>query len=283
MEMGRLMDLELARGGSRLALSRALTQVENGTAFNTDEEGFILGVTGAPGVGKSCLVDQLAKAYVKNGEKVAILAVDPSSPVSGGALLGDRLRMDSADLEDLVYMRSVATRGEAGAVPSVVIGMANVLKECGWKRILIETVGAGQSEFRVASIADTILLVEAPGRGDVIQAEKAGIIELVDVVAVNKSDLDGAESTAADISNAISAGSREIQVALVSAYTGDGVDELIEIMENVSGNQFSRTRWRERMHSEWMRLLTMNPDFENILDSLESGDIELSEAIEKMR
>ncbi len=283
MEMGRLMDLELARGGSRLALSRALTQVENGTAFNTDEEGFILGVTGAPGVGKSCLVDQLAKAYVKNGEKVAILAVDPSSPVSGGALLGDRLRMDSADLEDLVYMRSVATRGEAGAVPSVVIGMANVLKECGWKRILIETVGAGQSEFRVASIADTILLVEAPGRGDVIQAEKAGIIELVDVVAVNKSDLDGAESTAADISNAISAGSREIQVALVSAHTGDGVDELIEIMENVSGNQFSRTRWRERMHSEWMRLLTMNPDFENILDSLESGDIELSEAIEKMR
>jgi len=277
------MDLELARGGSRLALSRALTQVENGTAFNTDEEGFILGVTGAPGVGKSCLVDQLAKAYVKNGEKVAILAVDPSSPVSGGALLGDRLRMDSADLEDLVYMRSVATRGEAGAVPSVVIGMANVLKECGWKRILIETVGAGQSEFRVASIADTILLVEAPGRGDVIQAEKAGIIELVDVVAVNKSDLDGAESTAADISNAISAGSREIQVALVSAHTGDGVDELIEIMENVSGNQFSRTRWRERMHSEWMRLLTMNPDFENILDSLESGDIELSEAIEKMR
>ena len=198
-------------------------------------------------------------------------------------MLGDRLRMDSADLEDLVYMRSVATRGEAGAVPSVVIGMANVLKECGWKRILIETVGAGQSEFRVASIADTILLVEAPGRGDVIQAEKAGIIELVDVVAVNKSDLDGAESTAADISNAISAGSREIQVALVSAYTGDGVDELIEIMENVSGNQFSRTRWRERMHSEWMRLLTMNPDFENILDSLESGDIELSEAIEKMR
>jgi len=117
----------------------------------------------------------------------------------------------------------------------------------------------------------------------VIQAEKAGIIELVDVVAVNKSDLDGAESTAADISNAISAGPREIQVALVSAQTGDGVDELIEIMEGVSGNQFSRTRWRERMHSEWMRLLTMNPDFENILDSLESGDIELSEAIEKMR
>mgnify|MGYP001350481154 CR=1 FL=1 len=283
MEMGRLMDLESARDGSRLALSRALTQVENGAAFNTDEDGFILGVTGAPGVGKSCLVDQLAKAYVKKGEKVAILAVDPSSPVSGGALLGDRLRMDSADLEDSVYMRSVATRGEAGAVPSVVIGMTNVLKECGWKRILIETVGSGQSEFRVASIADTILLVESPGRGDVIQAEKAGIIELVDVVAVNKSDLDGAESTAADISNAISAGPREIQVALVSAQTGDGVDELIEIMEGVSGNQFSRTRWRERMHSEWMRLLTMNPDFENILDSLESGDIELSEAIEKMR
>ncbi|MCS5538127.1 MAG: hypothetical protein NZ770_08470 [Candidatus Poseidoniaceae archaeon] len=277
------MELEEARDGSRLALSRALTLVENGAAFNTEEEGIILGITGAPGVGKSCLVDQLAKAYTERGEKVAILAVDPSSPVSGGALLGDRLRMDSADLEELVYMRSVATRGEAGAVPSVVIGMTNVLKECGWKRILIETVGSGQSEFRIAAIADTILLVEAPGRGDVIQAEKAGIIELVDVVAVNKSDLTGAESTAADISNALSAGSKEIPVALVSAHSGTGVSELIELMEKAGGNEISRTRWRERMFSEWMRLLTQHPDFENTLDSLESGGIDLSQAIEKMR
>lgn len=277
------MELEEARDGSRLALSRALTLVENGAAFNTEEEGIILGITGAPGVGKSCLVDQLAKAYTERGEKVAILAVDPSSPVSGGALLGDRLRMDSADLEELVYMRSVATRGEAGAVPSVVIGMTNVLKECGWKRILIETVGSGQSEFRIAAIADTILLVEAPGRGDVIQAEKAGIIELVDVVAVNKSDLTGAESTAADISNALSAGSKEIPVALVSAHSGAGVSELIELMEKAGGNEISRTRWRERMYSEWMRLLTQHPDFENTLDSLESGGIDLSQAIEKMR
>ncbi len=277
------MELEEARDGSRLALSRALTLVENGAAFSTEEEGIILGITGAPGVGKSCLVDQLAKAYTERGEKVAILAVDPSSPVSGGALLGDRLRMDSADLEELVYMRSVATRGEAGAVPSVVIGMTNVLKECGWKRILIETVGSGQSEFRIAAIADTILLVEAPGRGDVIQAEKAGIIELVDVVAVNKSDLTGAESTAADISNALSAGSKEIPVALVSAHSGAGVSELIELMEKAGGNEISRTRWRERMYSEWMRLLTQHPDFENTLDSLESGGIDLSQAIEKMR
>ncbi|MDP7203807.1 MAG: hypothetical protein QGF72_06730, partial [Candidatus Poseidoniaceae archaeon] len=230
------MDLKQARDGSRLALSRALTLVENGSTFDTDAKGVILGVTGAPGVGKSCLVDQLAKAYIESGEKVAILAVDPSSPVSGGALLGDRLRMDSADNEELVYMRSVATRGEAGAVPSVVIGMTNVLKECGWKRILIETVGSGQAEFRIAAIADTILLVEAPGRGDVIQAEKAGIIELVDVVAVNKSDLPGAESTAADISNALSAGSKQIPVTLVSAHSGDGVPELIEIMEKASEN-----------------------------------------------
>lgn len=277
------MELEEARDGSRLALSRALTLVENGAAFSTEEEGIILGITGAPGVGKSCLVDQLAKAYTERGEKVAILAVDPSSPVSGGALLGDRLRMDSADLEELVYMRSVATRGEAGAVPSVVIGMTNVLKECGWKRILIETVGSGQSEFRIAAIADTILLVEAPGRGDVIQAEKAGIIELVDVVAVNKSDLTGAESTAADISNALSAGSKEIPVALVSAHSGSGVSELIELVEKAGGNEISRTRWRERMYSEWMRLLTQHPDFENTLDSLESGGIDLSQAIEKMR
>jgi len=161
--------------------------------------------------------------------------------------------------------------------------MTNVLKECGWKRILIETVGAGQSEFRIAAVADTILLVEAPGRGDVIQAEKAGIIELVDVVAVNKADLPGAESTAAEISNALSAGSKEIPVVLVSAQTGDGVSGLIDMMKEVNTNEISRTKWRERIYSEWMRSLTQKPEFESILDSLESGEIDISEAMERLR
>jgi LAO/AO transport system kinase len=277
------MELDEAREGSRLALSRALTLVENGLSFSTEEDGMVIGVTGAPGVGKSCLVDRIATSLAKNGIKVAILAVDPSSPVSGGALLGDRIRMQSADVDDLIYMRSLATRGESGAVPSVIGNMTNLLKECGWKHILVETVGSGQAEFRIAAVADTILLVEAPGRGDSIQAEKAGIIELVDFIAVNKSDLPQAEAAASDIEQALSAGSKDIPVMLVSAQTGDGVPELVQKILETEGQSMTRPKWREKLNSEWMRQLNSHPDLESILDGLEEGSFNLDEAINNLR
>lgn len=277
------MELDEAREGSRLALSRALTLVENGLSFNTEEDGMVIGVTGAPGVGKSCLVDRIATSLAKDGIKVAILAVDPSSPVSGGALLGDRIRMQSADVDDLIYMRSLATRGESGAVPSVIGNMASLLKECGWKHILVETVGSGQAEFRIAAVADTILLVEAPGRGDSIQAEKAGIIELVDLIAVNKSDLPQAEAAASDIEQALSAGSKDIPVMLVSAQTGDGVPELVQKILEAEGQSMTRPKWREKLNSEWMRQLNSHPELENILDRLEDGSLNLDEAITNLR
>lgn len=277
------MELNEAKDGSRLALSRALTLIENGLSFNSDEDGLVIGVTGPPGVGKSCLVDRIASSIAKQGTKVAILAVDPSSPVSGGALLGDRIRMQSADIEELIYMRSLATRGEAGAIPSVVGDMTNLLKECGWKHIIVETVGSGQAEFRIAAVADTILLVEAPGRGDSIQAEKAGIIELVDLIAVNKSDLPNAESTAADIEHALSAGSKEIEVMLVSAQNGDGIEELVQCILATEGRSLSRPKWREKLNSEWMRQLNGHPNLENVLDGLENGTLSLNEAIDKLR
>jgi LAO/AO transport system kinase len=273
------MDLEKARGGSRLGLSQALTLVENGLPFSTEEEGQVIGITGAPGVGKSCLVDQLAQAYARNGEKVAILAVDPSSPISGGALLGDRLRMESADLEDLVYMRSVATRGETGAVPSVIADMAAVLKECGWKRIIIETVGSGQAEFRIAAVADTLMLVEAPGMGDTIQSEKAGIIELVDIIVVNKSDLKGADTTAANIISALSVGSKNIPVMQVSSRTGDGITDLVQAIDEVVDSGISRAQWQERLASKWMRKMSHHPNLDSILDELESSQISIEEGI----
>ncbi len=277
------MELDEAREGSRLALSRALTLVENGLSFSTEEDGMVIGVTGAPGVGKSCLVDRIATSLAKDGIKVAILAVDPSSPVSGGALLGDRIRMQSADVDDLIYMRSLATRGESGAVPSVIGNMTNLLKECGWKHILVETVGSGQAEFRIAAVADTILLVEAPGRGDSIQAEKAGIIELVDFIAVNKSDLPQAEAAASDIEQALSAGSKDIPVMLVSAQTGDGVPELVQKILETEGQSMTRPKWREKLNSEWMRQLNSHPDLESILDGLEEGSFNLDEAINNLR
>ena len=277
------MELDEAISGSRLALSRALTLVENGLSFNTEEDGMVIGVTGAPGVGKSCLVDRIATSLAKDGIKVAILAVDPSSPVSGGALLGDRIRMQSADVDDLIYMRSLATRGESGAVPSVIGNMTNLLKECGWKHIIVETVGSGQAELRIAAVADTILLVEAPGRGDSIQAEKAGIIELVDLIAVNKSDLPQAEAAASDIEQALSAGSKDIPVMLVSAQTGDGVSELVQKVLETEGQSMTRPKWREKLNSEWMRQLNSHPELENILDGLEEGSLNLDEAINNLR
>jgi len=277
------MELDEAREGSRLALSRALTLVENGLSFSTEEDGMVIGVTGAPGVGKSCLVDRIATSLAKDGIKVAILAVDPSSPVSGGALLGDRIRMQSADVDDLIYMRSLATRGESGAVPSVIGNMTNLLKECGWKHIIVETVGSGQAEFRIAAVADTILLVEAPGRGDSIQAEKAGIIELVDLIAVNKSDLPQAEAAASDIEQALSAGSKDIPVMLVSAQTGDGVPELVQKILETEGQSMTRPKWREKLNSEWMRQLNSHPELENILDGLEDASLNLDEAINNLR
>ena len=277
------MELDEAISGSRLALSRALTLVENGLSFSTEEDGMVIGVTGAPGVGKSCLVDRIATSLAKDGIKVAILAVDPSSPVSGGALLGDRIRMQSADVDDLIYMRSLATRGESGAVPSVIGNMTNLLKECGWKHIIVETVGSGQAELRIAAVADTILLVEAPGRGDSIQAEKAGIIELVDLIAVNKSDLPQAEAAASDIEQALSAGSKDIPVMLVSAQTGDGVCELVQKVLETEGQSMTRPKWREKLNSEWMRQLNSHPELENILDGLEEGSLNLDEAINNLR
>jgi len=273
------MDLDKARAGSRLGLSQALSLVENGLPFSTEEDGQVIGITGAPGVGKSCLVDQLAQAYARNGEKIAILAIDPSSPISGGSLLGDRLRMESADIDDLVYMRSVATRGESGSVPSVVADMAAVLKECGWKRIIIEAVGSGQAEFRIAAVADTIILVEAPGMGDAIQSEKAGIIELVDIIVVNKSDLEGADATVANITSALSAGSNNIPVMQVSSHTGDGITYLVQAIDEVVDSGTSRAQLQERLASQWMRRMSHHPMLDSILDELESSQINIEEAI----
>lgn len=191
--------------GDRLALSRLLTQVENNSAesraalielFPYTGKAHLIGVTGAPGTGKSSLVNQLALHYRKTQNKrVAIIAVDPSSPFTGGAVLGDRVRMRDLSGDTGVFIRSMATRGSLGGLAQSTANMSQVFDAAGFDIVIIETVGAGQSEVDVARLAHTTLVVEAPGLGDDIQAIKAGILEVADILVINKSDRPGVENT----------------------------------------------------------------------------------------
>ncbi len=203
------MDLtdELLRG-SRLALARTLTQIENGTHLGRqalDElfphagNAHLIGVTGAPGTGKSSLVNHLAAAFRRGLDgaprRVGIVAVDPSSPFTGGAILGDRVRMRDLSGDTGVFIRSMASRGSLGGLALATSGIVLALDAAGYEIILIETVGAGQAEVDIARLAHTTLVVEAPGLGDDIQAIKAGIMEIADVLVINKADRPGVDST----------------------------------------------------------------------------------------
>lgn len=191
--------------GDRLALSRLLTQVENDSLpgrealaelFQHTGRAHLIGVTGAPGTGKSSLVNQLALYYRKEKNKrVAVIAVDPSSPYTGGAVLGDRVRMRDLSGDPGVFIRSMATRGSLGGLAQSTANMTQVFDAAGFEVIIIETVGAGQSEVDVARLAHTTLVVEAPGLGDDIQAIKAGILEVADILVINKADRPGVENT----------------------------------------------------------------------------------------
>lgn len=190
--------------GDRLALARLLTQVENFTPdgqaaleslFPYSGKAHLVGVTGAPGTGKSTLVNRLALHLRGQGKRVAIVAVDPSSPFTGGAVLGDRVRMRDLGGDAGIFIRSMASRGSLGGLAQATAGIVQVFDAAGYEVILIETVGAGQGEVDIARLAHTTLVVEAPGLGDDIQAIKAGILEVADILVINKADRPGVEST----------------------------------------------------------------------------------------
>lgn len=199
--------MELAQpvlNGDRLALTRLLSRVENDTPegrlaldalFPHTGRAHLIGVTGAPGTGKSSLVNQLALHFRKQGKRIAIVAVDPSSPFTGGAVLGDRVRMRDLSGDPGVFIRSMASRGSLGGLAAATAAVTQVFDAAGFDVILIETVGAGQSEVDIARLAHTTLVVEAPGLGDDIQAIKAGILEIADILVINKADRPGVEST----------------------------------------------------------------------------------------
>jgi len=238
--------LEHARGGDRRALGRLLSMVESGGAA-ADEvaslahplagNAFVVGMTGAPGAGKSTLSGWLTAALGEDGRRVAVLAIDPTSPLSGGAILGDRIRMDGV-VSDQVFIRSMATRGHHGGLSLAAPGMLRVFDAAGIDVVVVETVGVGQVEIEVASAADTTVVVVTPGWGDAIQANKAGLLELADVFVVNKADRPGASDARRDLEYMLDLGpaahdpSRwRAPIVSTTATDGTGIEELAAAIE----------------------------------------------------
>jgi len=288
----------LALNGNRRAMARVLSSIENGEfkpenippkPTETEAHAWtVMAITGAPGVGKSVLVDALMTAWATEGVRVALLAVDPSSPRTGGALLGDRVRMTSVDnpaISDRVYVRSIATRTSSGSVPLIVEDMAAFLLACGWDRVLIETVGSGQAELRCAAVADRIVVVEGPARGDGIQAEKAGLLELADIVLVNKADLEGAERHAGELMESYALdGDDAPDVLLTSGLKGIGIPEAAKALLSLQGsNRALRARMRERLLAQHERRLVQHPAYNSVLDGLCEGTLDIAEALTQFK
>lgn len=238
---------ERVLAGDRRALARTITEVENGSdrgrrAFQIlyphAGKAHIVGVTGSAGSGKSTLTAELARAYRQDGKLVGIVAVDPSSPFSRGAILGDRIRMQDLTGDVGVFMRSVATRGSLGGLSATTSEVAGVLAAAGQDVVLIETVGAGQDEVEIAGVAQTTLVVNTPGMGDDVQAIKAGIMEVADILVVNKSDLPGADAVVAQLHALLSLappGGWCVPVLPVSAVRREGIEPLLSAIEEHRG------------------------------------------------
>ena len=280
--------LQSAFEGSRRDLSRLLSMIERGEELTIPEKEYdpdymILGITGPPGVGKSTLVGRIISYWKDRGKKVAVLAIDPSSPRTGGALLGDRLRMDSADSGEGVFVRSLSTRGNPGGISASLMAMSRLLAYCGWEKIIIETVGSGQSELKIVAFADKIILVDGPDRGDIIQAEKAGIIELADLVVVNKSDVPSALKVAENIRSSFSFSNQNDspEVILVSAEMNDGIDEMMNLIQSAESPLWrSRIKIRERLLSLWDHRLMSSSKLNQVIDDIETGSISLEDGLE---
>lgn len=221
---------DAARSGDRRALARAISTIEaDPTCYVAPEssDSVVVGVTGPPGVGKSTLVNSLIVALRADGRSVAVLAVDPSSPITGGALLGDRIRMQSHIDDGDVFIRSMATRGHLGGLSLAAGAVVGLLANARFDYVFVETVGVGQSEVEVMGVVDVVVLVLAPGWGDQIQADKAGIVEVADIFVINKADQPGVDQLKRTLGEVATHGDRTRDVVVTTATTGDGIDHLI--------------------------------------------------------
>ncbi|OJF09580.1 methylmalonyl Co-A mutase-associated GTPase MeaB [Couchioplanes caeruleus] len=230
-----------AREGDPRSVARLISMVENGDPKLAEVAAAlapyagraqVVGLTGSPGVGKSTTTNELVRALRRAGHRVGVLAVDPSSPFTGGAILGDRVRMQEHTTDPGVYIRSMSSRGQLGGLAAATPQAVRVLEGAGCDVVLVETVGVGQAEVEIASLADTTLVLLAPGMGDAIQAVKAGILEIADVFVVNKADRPGADATYRDIQGMLGLGERgpgdwRPQVVRATAVKGEGIDDVV--------------------------------------------------------
>ncbi len=234
---------EALLAGDRVALARAITAVENNRADARNVfqainghggNAHVIGITGAPGAGKSTLVNAAIHEFRQRGRKIGVIAIDPTSPFSGGAILGDRIRMSEHGADENVFVRSLAARGHLGGLSRATARVVDVMDAAGCDIVIVETVGTGQSEVEIMEIAQTVLVVCAPGLGDDIQAVKAGILEIADILVVNKADMAGAERTVGQLRDAISLGPKSdwaVPVLKTAATTGEGVPVLVDETE----------------------------------------------------
>jgi LAO/AO transport system kinase len=260
-----LLDRVLA--GDAVAVARAISKVEDNAEAASDlmkqifprtGRALIVGITGAPGAGKSSLVDKLAAFYRRHGDRVGIIAVDPSSPFSGGAILGDRIRMQTLTLDKGVFIRSMATRGNVGGLARASVEAVAILDAAGYDKIIVETVGVGQDEIEIAKTADVCVVVLVPGMGDDVQTMKAGIMEIADVLVINKADRDGILRTEKELQALLTLAPREDEwqppIVKTVAIENKGLDDLAGAIEmsrqfqrdapTAEGRKRSIARWR---------------------------------------
>jgi len=243
MDSSTLIERVLA--GETRAVARAISKVEDGATdaaplmkevFPRTGRGLIIGITGSPGAGKSSLVDKLALLYRQRGERVGIVCVDPSSPFSGGAILGDRIRMQTLGLDPGVFIRSMATRGNLGGLARATVDAVAILDAAGFNRIIVETVGVGQDEVEIVKTADVSVVVLVPGMGDDIQAIKAGIMEIGDIFVINKADREGVLRTEKELEALLSLAARTDDwyppIVKTVATENKGIDDLAAAIES---------------------------------------------------
>jgi LAO/AO transport system kinase len=296
--------VEAAQTGERRPLARLLTAIEGGDPelrpvlpdlFAAGHGAHVVGITGPPGSGKSTLVNALIGEWRRRGRRVGVLAVDPSSPYTGGAIMGDRVRMMEHAADRDVFVRSMASRGEPGGLAATTWIAAAALDAAGYDPILIETVGAGQSEVEIARLAETTVVVEVPEMGDEVQAIKAGLLEVADVIAVNKADRPGAQQAARQLRAMMSTAGGRVRrqppkIIMTTALSGDGVPALIDEIEAHRRDGQGVEQARERARHQLRRALAdlagrraaLHAEWEAIVEQVVRRELDPASAAERL-